>query len=181
MFRFGLAFGLASLALFSFMLFAQPGIREIHAEALLWQDDGYPPPEDTSLPPPDEEYPPPEETTEPPGGEYPPPEGEATQEPSLTPALSPTSALIDQTQPPGAETITPSPMATGQTTAAVTATPAASAQVSAEAEPVNEPKGFQVDWGFFWIGFAVPILAGSGVVLYLLDRRPDLFRPRSKL
>jgi hypothetical protein len=35
-----------------------------------------------------------------------------------------------------------------------------------------------MDWGMFWIGFSLPVLAGSGLVLYLLDRRPELFRSR---
>jgi hypothetical protein len=42
----------------------------------------------------------------------------------------------------------------------------------------NENNGFKIDWGFFWVGFAVPILVGCGAVLYLLDRYPDLFTRR---
>lgn len=38
--------------------------------------------------------------------------------------------------------------------------------------------GFTPDWGMFWIGFSLPVLGACGVVLYLLDRRPDLFRRR---
>jgi hypothetical protein len=45
----------------------------------------------------------------------------------------------------------------------------------------NKKNGFKVDWGYFFVGFAVPVLAACGVVLYLLDRRPDLFTPRQKL
>jgi hypothetical protein len=40
--------------------------------------------------------------------------------------------------------------------------------------------GFSMDWGYFWIGFAIPVLAASGAVLYLLDRRPELFTQRPK-
>lgn len=42
----------------------------------------------------------------------------------------------------------------------------------------GEKDGFTLDWGMFWIGFAIPVLAACGIVLYLLDRRPDLFRHR---
>jgi hypothetical protein len=40
--------------------------------------------------------------------------------------------------------------------------------------------GFTIDWGFFVIGFVIPVLAGCGAVLYLLDHRPELFAQRRK-
>jgi hypothetical protein len=40
----------------------------------------------------------------------------------------------------------------------------------------KEKDEFIPDWGLFWIGFSLPVLGSCGVVLYLLDRRPDLFR-----
>ncbi len=168
MIRAGLAFGLIGLVLLGLFLAPKTGVQAGLVEPPLWQDD-YPPPQDTYIPP-DLNYPPPEETTTPPVGDYPPPEGE----PTLTPSLSPTQA-------PAGETLTPEPGAASPSPAAsLTATSTLTPQVSPEADQEDEPEKFQVDWGFFWIGFAIPILAGSGVVLYLLDRRPDLFRLRSK-
>ncbi len=41
---------------------------------------------------------------------------------------------------------------------------------------VKKKEGFTPDWGMFWIGFSLPVLGACGVVLYLLDRRPDLFK-----
>ncbi len=42
--------------------------------------------------------------------------------------------------------------------------------------PIKEKSGFSIDWGMFLFGFSLPILAACGYVLYLLDRRPDLFK-----
>lgn len=50
--------------------------------------------------------------------------------------------------------------------------------VVAMLENRSRKEGFQVDWGFFMIGFVIPVLVGCGLVLYLLDRRPDLFSQR---
>lgn len=58
--------------------------------------------------------------------------------------------------------------------------PVNSTAQDAGAGTAKEKTGLQIDWGFFWIGFAVPLLAACGAVLYLLDRRPDLFTPRRK-
>lgn len=43
---------------------------------------------------------------------------------------------------------------------------------------IAQSSGPEIDWGLFWIGFSLPVLSACGVVLYLLDRRPDLFRRR---
>lgn len=173
MIRAGLALGLIGLVLFVFYLSPQPGVQAGLVDPPLWQDDDYPPPEDPFIPT-DSSYPPPEETTVPPDEAYPPPEGEATQEQTSTPLPPPTQAPADETPVPEPGTAFPSP------TASPTASSTMITPVTPEAGQEDEPERFQVDWGLFWIGFAVPILAGSGVVLYLLDRRPDLFRPRSK-
>lgn len=168
--RAGLAFGLLCLVLLGLFLVPQPAAQAGVGERPLWQDDGYPPP--------------PEEVTQPPDEGYPPPEGEATQSPTLTPPQPPTEAPVDQTSIPGTETAAPTPTVLSPTvpspTAPATTTSTVVPQASPEVEQEDEPERFQLDWGLFWIGFAVPILAGSGVVLYLLDRRPDLFRPRAK-
>jgi hypothetical protein len=79
------------------------------------------------------------------------------------------------TQYPSATTgpsITPADTQTAQGTLTTT--------VVAAAAQDSENFGLKIDWGFFWAGFAVPFLAACGVVLYLLDRRPELFRPRQK-
>jgi len=43
---------------------------------------------------------------------------------------------------------------------------------------VEKKGGFSPDWGLFWIGFSIPVLGACGVVLYLLDRQPGLFKRR---
>jgi hypothetical protein len=35
---------------------------------------------------------------------------------------------------------------------------------------------FTLDWGMFLTGLALPILAACGYILYLLDRKPELFK-----
>lgn len=70
--------------------------------------------------------------------------------------------------------LTPGPTITAYSTLTPSQTPAAA---------VTNPKKNSapwMDWGLFWIGFAIPVLAGCGGVLYLLDRRSDLFRARPK-
>ena len=70
-----------------------------------------------------------------------------------------------------------------------TPTPAPSATASptqgevyraAGANPNDGAGGFEMNWGLFWIGFSIPVVGACGVVLYLLDRRPELFRPKRK-
>lgn len=63
-----------------------------------------------------------------------------------------------------------------------TATPALTATATAAAAaPVGaEQNRFAIDWSYFWIGFAAPLLVCCAVVLYLLDRYPNFFTPRAK-
>jgi hypothetical protein len=108
------------------------------------------------------------------------------QEGSPTPLVSSTSAVNRRatedaemrdtlgTQLPSA---TAAPSITPANTQTIQVTITATSSTAAEEDG---PPPFQIDWGFFWAGFAVPVLGACGVVLYLLDRRPDLFRPRPK-
>lgn len=70
--------------------------------------------------------------------------------------------------PPASETPGPTRTAVPSQTMAATPTPRVSAAKAGQ--------GFAVDWGLFWFGFSLPVLAGCGVVLYLLDHKPGLFR-----
>jgi hypothetical protein len=79
-----------------------------------------------------------------------------------------------QVTPPAGET--PSP--TAVMTATQSLTPITSLTRNAPVNSAEKQNGFQVNWGMFWMGFALPVVAACGVVLYLLDRRPDLFRPK---
>ncbi len=64
-------------------------------------------------------------------------------------------------------------------TATITSTPAPPTPQPTPIIPERDTRGpGGINWGLFWIGFSLPVLAGCGWVLYLLDRRPDLFRPR---
>jgi hypothetical protein len=150
-----LVFGLAALALPGFSLVPQAAVQAGLSEPGFWQDD-YPPPVETVLP--FGGYPAAEETGQS-GGSLLPPDG-GYPEPGETQPLVESNPTPAATQTPAAM-----PTATQSTAAAGTGA---------------DRSGFQIDWSFFWIGFAIPLLAGSGVVLYFLDHRPDLFRPRSK-
>lgn len=142
---------------------------------------GYePPPTDIGV---NAGYPAPEATL--PG--YVPLQASPTLSGSPIPTAIPTSTL---TLAPNLFQTENAEMGGAQTTPALTDTPApsltpylsptATQAVTASAMPAEKPGGggFQMNWGMFWIGFSVPILAGCGLVLYLLDHRPDLFRPR---
>jgi hypothetical protein len=71
-------------------------------------------------------------------------------------------------------TETPGPSITPYYTPTGMKTPSRSTSTPA----VKKKGGFTPDWGMFWIGFSLPVLGACGVVLYLLDRRPDLFKHR---
>ena len=75
------------------------------------------------------------------------------------------------TTPAGTET--PGPTMTPYHTPTATKTPPKS---HLSARSGEKKGGFIPNWGMFWIGFSLPVLGACGVVLYLLDRRPDLFR-----
>ena len=128
---------------------------------------------------------------------YPPPEATTPASTTLqaTPTLSgsptPTATLTPtQTLAPNLFQTENAEMSGAQTTPALTDTPApsltpylsptATQAITASANPAGNAGGggFQMNWGLFWIGFSAPVLAGCGLVLYLLDHRPDLFRSR---
>jgi hypothetical protein len=74
--------------------------------------------------------------------------------------------------PPASET--PGPTLTAVYTATALSGTAQPTQVASAG--TTGGSGFVVDWGLFWVGFSIPILFGCGMVLYLLDRKPSLFR-----
>jgi hypothetical protein len=167
-----------SLAVLATAYAAQAMFSAGAGSRLSFQDDGYPPPENLQ---PVEGYPAPGD-----GGTVP----ESTQEPfatqteTHTPTPPPDILRTEQAEmgdtlvtPPG--DMTPAPTHTLINT--VTPTPTQTA--TPEPAPVLPPQeeGFRMDWGLFSIGFAIPILIGCGLVLYLIDRRPDLFvrRPQA--
>lgn len=99
----------------------------------------------------------------------------ATQ--TLTPTLAPDVFKTENAEMGGARTTpalteTPAPSITPyiSPTVTLTATVLAPAPLQAGGPAMN--------WGLFWMGFSLPVLAGCGLVLYLLDHRPDLFRRR---
>ncbi len=107
---------------------------------------------------------------------------------SLTPSIEPTETITSTLKPDvfrtedseiGSSkttplvTETPGPTATafGAPTETITPLPTRATQAA-----VQKKDGVKIDWGLFWIGFSLPVLGGCGVVLYLLDRRPDIFK-----
>jgi len=77
-----------------------------------------------------------------------------------------------QVTPPATET--PGPTITPY----ITETATHAAAVLSEDTGGEKSGGLAIDWGLFWVGFSIPVLLACGGVLYLLDRRPDLFRQR---
>jgi hypothetical protein len=82
------------------------------------------------------------------------------------------------TQPAGA-TAAPA-IVTGSPDTPTPATTPTEITAAAAQTSDQKPGGFRMDWGFFWIGFAIPVLAGCGIILYLLDRNPVMFSKRPK-
>lgn len=80
------------------------------------------------------------------------------------------SLITPPSSPTPGETITPAHTPTISATSTDTAL--------AAGEKSAEKQGFQMDWGFFVIGFIIPVLVGCGYVLYLLDRQPGFFSGR---
>lgn len=105
---------------------------------------------------------------------------EVTATLTLTPTQAPNVFKTENSEMNGALatpalTETQSPSLTPYLTPTITQTQTAQPSLA----PIQTSgSGFPMDWGMFWIGFALPVLAGSGAVLYLLDHRPDLFRAR---
>ncbi len=106
-----------------------------------------------------------------------------TSTPTITSTLPPDkfkteNAEMGASQVTPVETETPGPSITPYQSP----TPALSATSLLQTTPDGPKKsgGEPVDWGLFWVGFSVPVLAASGFVLYLLDRRPNFFRRSRK-
>lgn len=154
-----------------------------------YQDDGYPPTEDvpTEVVPtygyPGEESPTAEAgTTSTAGG------ATATSGPTPTPANTMTvtatvrNVFLTENAEMGASSVTPpaslTPLATGTIAPTHTNTPTRTPLSTLIAAASDEDQN--LDWGLFWIGFSVPIIAACGVVLYLLDHRPELFSFKRK-
>lgn len=202
-FRLGLAVGVGLLVgLLSGLLHSVPVRADAGAQPVYQETDDYPPPDefDPDLFPTDLfGYPEPGETqvplptflqpdeTESPEGTEPPdatdfpdasPQPTATIGPTLT---SPPDVLAtenaemgdSQVTPPGSET--PGPTLTPYITLTGTQTVLPSAVSPASQKGAG---GLSINWGLFWIGFSIPVLVACGGVLYLLDRRPELFRRR---
>jgi hypothetical protein len=80
---------------------------------------------------------------------------------------------INNSQTTLAASETPGPTITAVSTSTVSKT---KSQSSPTPPIIKKKGGITLDWGLFWIGFSLPVLAACGAVLYLLDRRPDLFK-----
>lgn len=106
----------------------------------------------------------------------------------FTPQPPQSTATVDATQPPNTFLTENAEMGDGQAspppseTPGPTITPYGSpTAVTGTPEPTTvsaqeKNAGQRIDWGLFWMGFSVPIIAACGLVLYLLDKRPDLLR-----
>jgi hypothetical protein len=147
--------------------------------------------EDTPGYPPTDEFPTDEFPTDDPYGYF--TEETATQDlgtlpANITPSIVGTSTLTT-TPEPNIFLTEDSEINKARTTLSVTETPAPTITVFSSPtriKTVQQPTqmlaaskkkgGFRMDWGLFWIGFSLPVLGACGGVLYLLDRRPDLFR-----
>ncbi len=97
---------------------------------------------------------------------------------TLTPTMPPDVFRTEDSEMNSAKTTplvteTPGPMVTAYVTPTETMTPLPTSTTQAV---IQKKDSFAIDWGLFWIGFSLPVLGGCGVVLYLLDRRPDIFK-----
>ena len=193
--RLGLALTVGWIGLMSGRLYSTPVRADAGVRPVLQETDAYPGPEETdffSFPTDDEGYPEPGEPdipiptflmpddTEQPGL---PDVTESPETPQPTATLGPTSTMSldvlatenaemsdSQVTPPGSETPAPSMTPYQAITGTQTVLPSAESTVTAK------DGGLAVDWGLFWIGFSIPVFAACAGILYLLDRRPDLFR-----
>ncbi len=193
--RLGLVLAIGWIGVMSGRLYSTP-VRADSGERPAFQEtSGYPGPDETDFfpfPTDDVGYPEPDETdfslptflmpddTQQPGQ---PDVTESPQTPQPTATVGPTSTLApdvlatenaemgdSQVTPPGSETPGPSMTPYQTTTGTQTVLP------SAKSTANTKDGGLVVDWGLFWIGFSIPVLVACGGILYLLDRRPDLFR-----
>lgn len=102
-----------------------------------------------------------------------------TPQPQQTITLLPNAFLTENAEMGGGQVTPLGPTLTPSETPTVTPTRGAD---------TPQPTPFMLDggsggsgglnWGLFWMGFSLPLLGACGWVLYMLDRRPDLFRSR---
>lgn len=102
---------------------------------------------------------------------------------TITPTAEPTKPNLFGTENAemGAGKVTPPPSETPAPTMTAYRSPT---PTQGTASPVSDSGAGQkpgLNWPLFWLGFSFPVLAGCGYVLYLLDHRPELFRPRPKV
>lgn len=144
-------------------------------------DPGYP--VDPTEPPPDEPYPgSPTDTAPVPVEDTPTQPAEDTPIPANTPL--PTEDITAPQTQPAAASPTASAASTQQALPTGTQTPDGRptellTRPAVTLTPPPEQSG-GIDWGLFWIGFSIPVLTASGVVLYLLDRQPTLLQRRGR-
>lgn len=189
--RLGLAVVVGLIGLMPVLLYSAP-VRADSSGLPVFQDTSYPGPEETIVFPTDDEgYPGPEdpEITVPPfvdpnetvtvtatgPAQISTPIDTPTTGPTLTKApdtLATENAEMSDSQvtPPGSETPAPSMTPFLTATGSQTILPAVGSTSS------SKGGGLSINWGLFWIGFSLPVLIACGGILYLLDRRPDLFR-----
>jgi hypothetical protein len=179
-FFFTLAFGLATQVFFGSWREAPASARAGVSGVLAQQATDYPYPEDEfptdSFYPVDTEIPYISTQDEFLDTETPEPTPEDTSTPAVN-VFGTEDALMRDTLGTPASSATPAPSITPVNTQTA---PVTSTAQEPGAGTGKENARLQIDWGFFWIGFAVPLLVACGAVLYLLDRRPDLFTPRRK-
>lgn len=181
--RFSAAVSLAGLLIF--LLCVSTGGGQVQAAPLFQGTPDYPGPEQPTY---TNGYDAPA-TSAPPGAEVT-PQASPTFGVPLTPTTAGT-ATMPPTLPPDVFRTEDSEMNNSLTTPPVTETPGPSntpyvtltAQKTqlhgtAAAAAARKKPPFVFDWGLFWVGFSLPVLASCGVVLYLLDRRPDLFKKK---
>jgi hypothetical protein len=80
---------------------------------------------------------------------------------------------MNQSQTTPGATETPGPTITGYVTPTVIKTQRGPTPTPL---PKKEKNAFTLDWGMFLAGFSLPVLGACGYILYLLDRRPELFK-----
>lgn len=98
---------------------------------------------------------------------------------TLTATIPPNTLLTENAEMQGGKVTPPASETPGPTITAY-ASPTPTLETPLPVAAAAPKSGSRLNWGLFWLGFSLPVLAACGWVLYLLDRRPDLFRPRSK-
>lgn len=146
----------------------------------LMQATSYPAGEDTPLPQGTGFYPPPNEsaTDTPPAAET----SDATFTVTPTPTLPDDLFRTEDAQMQGTRGTPPPSETPGGPTRTAGPSPTQGASPSATPTVIfaSASSGPQVNWGFFWVGFALPVLAACAFVLSLIDRQPNFFRRSPK-